>query len=347
MGIKDGFCPNCGRPSDMEGLCDHCKVEKTRWFSCDATVKCIHCPGCGALKQGNTWTDTDHERSLLAPEIARSAVHFHPDVKKVQIDTRIDDLSINRSRAVLSIKGILYGKEVEATCETQIAWQRESCDRCNRISGSYYEGVVQVRAQDRLPSPYEIQTAAEIASGVEESLQIGGERLSFVSDTTETRDGLDIIVGSQHIGLLISRKITAELGGRYTTHPKLVGEKNGRQLFRITYSVRLPRFQRRDVIRFRGRYGEVVQVDPHNMRILDFTDAVVKTIREDEIEKIIGNARNAREALVAYCSQNTIGVIDPSSFETLEYAAGASLRDIKPGQHVLVLRDGDHLVVLG
>ena len=347
MGIKDRFCPNCGRPSDREGLCDHCRVEKTRWFSCDARVQCIHCPGCGALKQGNTWTDTDRERSLLAPEIARTAVHLHPDVKKVQIDTRIYELSTNRSRAILLIKGILYGKEVEAKCETEVAWQRESCDRCNRISGSYYEGLVQVRAQDRLPSPYEIQTAAEIASGVEESLQTGGERLSFISDTTETRDGLDVIVGSQHIGLLISQKVTAELGGRYTTHPKLVGEKNGRQLFRITYSVRLPKYQRRDVIRFRRRYGVVVQVDPHNMRILDYTDGTVKTIREDEIEKIIGNARNAKEALVAYCSQNTIGVIDPSSFTTLEYAAGASIRDIKPGEHVLVLYDGDHLVVLG
>ena len=57
---------------------------------------------------------------------------------------------------------------------------------------------------------------------------------------TENRDGLDITVGSQHIGLLIVQGITAQFGGRYTTHPKLVGEKNGRQLFRITYLVRLP-----------------------------------------------------------------------------------------------------------
>jgi len=347
MGIKDRFCPNCGRPSDSQGLCDHCRVEKTRWISCDAKVQCIHCPGCGALKQGNTWTDTDRERSLLAPEIARSAVHLHPDVGKVQVHTKITDLSVNRSRAILDIQGILYGEKVRATCETEVAWQREQCDRCNRISGSYYEGVVQVRAQDRLPSPYEIEMAATIAADVERSLQTGGERLSFISDTTATRDGLDIIVGSQHIGLLISQKITAELGGRYTTHPKLVGEKNGRQLFRITYSVRLPRFQRRDVIRFRRRYGEIVQVDPHAMRVFDFKEGAVKTIREDEIEKIVGNARNAQEALVAYSSKNTLGVIDPSSFTTRECPASASQKDVQPGQHVLVLRDGDHLVVLG
>jgi nonsense-mediated mRNA decay protein 3 len=347
MGIKDRFCPKCGRPSEGQGLCDHCRVDKTRWFSCDARVQSIHCPGCGAMKQGNTWTDTDRDRTLLAHEIARSAVHFHPDVRKAHLDIRIDDLSTNRSRAILSFKGILYDKVVEGRCETEIAWRREQCDRCNRISGSYYEGVVQVRAQDRLPSPYEIQLAAAIASEIEESLQTGGERLSFVSDVTETRDGLDIVIGSQHIGLLISRKITSELGGRFTTHPKLVGEKDGRQLFRITYSVRLPRFQKRDVIRFHGRYGEIIQVDPRNMRVFDFTDGTVKTVRENEVEKLIGNARIAEVALVAFSSGNTIGVIDPATFTTHECVAGASLRNIQAGNHVRILRHGDHFVVLG
>jgi len=135
---------------------------------------------------------------------------------------------------------MFYNTPVEGTCTVELIWHKEQCDRCNRISGSYYEGNVQVRADGRLPSTYEIQTAAGIAQAVEDSLQAGGERLSFICDMGQTREGLDITVGSQHIGALISQGIIAQLGGRYTTHPKLVGEKNGRQLFRITYSVRLP-----------------------------------------------------------------------------------------------------------
>ncbi len=345
MGIKDRFCPKCGRPTKEDGVCEHCRLTGTPWFSCEQRVRCIHCPSCGALKQVNTWTDTDRERSSLAQDLARSAVHFHPDLKKPYLNIKINDLSTNRSRAIITVEGILYHEPVRGTCEVEIAWQKEQCDRCNRISGNYYEGMVQVRARGRIPSPYEVQTAAAVACEIEESLQTGGERLSFISDLNEIRDGLDIIVGSRHIGLLIARRITAELGGRFTTHPKLIGEKNGRQLFRITYSVRLPKYQKRDVIKFKKRYGEVIQIEPRHVRVLDLSDGSIRAVREGEIEKIVGNARNAEDAMVAFSSGTTIGVIDPATWATRECTAGSGL-DIRAGHHVRILRDGEQLVVL-
>lgn len=345
MGIKDLFCPKCGRPTEVEGVCERCRFAGTPWFSCDQRVRCIHCPSCGALKQVNTWTDTDRERSSLAQDLARSAVHLHPDLKRPRIDIRIDDLSANRSRAAITLEGILYNEPVQGTCKVEIAWQKEQCDRCNRISGNYYEGMVQVRARERIPSPYEVQTAAAVACEIEESLQTAGERLSFISDMNEIRDGLDIVVGSQHIGLLIARMITAELGGRFTTHPKLIGEKNGRQLFRITYSVRLPKYQKRDVIKFKKRYGEVIQIEPRHLRVLDLSDGSIRTVREGEIEKIVGNARNAEDAMVAFSSGTTIGLIDPATWATRECTSGSGL-DIRAGHHVRILRDGEQLVVL-
>jgi nonsense-mediated mRNA decay protein 3 len=345
MGIQDRFCPKCGRPTKEDGVCVHCRLAGTPWFSCEPRVRCIHCPSCGALKQVNTWTDTDRERSSHAQDLARSAVHFHPDLKKPYLDIKINDLSTNRSRAIITVEGMLYHEPVRGTCEVEIAWQKEQCDRCNRISGNYYEGMVQVRAQERIPSPYEVQIVAAIACEIEESLQSGGERLSFISDVNEIRDGLDIVVGSQHIGLLIARRITAELGGRYTTHPKLIGEKNGRQLFRITFSVRLPKYQKRDVIRFGKRYGEVIQVEPRHVRVLDLTDGAVRAVKEGEIEKIVGNARNAEDAMVAFFSGTTIGVIDPATWITRECTVGSGL-GLRAGHHIRILRDGEQLVVL-
>jgi nonsense-mediated mRNA decay protein 3 len=345
MGITERFCPKCGQASDQDGLCRKCRAGETRWFTCDARVQSVHCPACNARKQGSVWTDTERERADLAYDLARSAVHLHPDLKSTDVKIRIDDISVNRSRAMINVSGILYGQSVEGRCETEIAWIKEQCDRCNRISGSYYEGVVQVRAEGRRPSAYEIQASAALAKETEDSLQTGGERLSFISDISDTRDGLDIVVGSQHIGLLIAQKITAELGGRYTTHPKLVGEKNGRQLYRITYSVRLPRFQKRDVVFVKGRYAEVVQVEPRHLRVFDLTDGAIKAVRESEIEKLVGNARDGLDAMVAYSDRDIIGLIDPVSSVTRECRAGQG-RTIRPGDHVRVLYDGDGIVLL-
>jgi len=343
--IQNRFCPKCGGPLNAEGLCVSCRIKETPWAVCDARVTSTHCPGCGATKQGNTWTDTDLEKDDLAPDLARKAVHFHPDVKKRDIQVEIRDISQNRSRAKLVITGTLYGEPVEKTCTVELAWHKEQCDRCNRITGSYYEGIVQVRAEGRTISPFEMQAAANIAEQTENSLQEGGERLSFVSDMTESRDGLDITVGSQHIGLLIVQNITAALGGHYTTHPKLVGEKNGRQLFRITYLVRLPKYQRHDVVKLSRGYAEVEQEESHNIKVFDLEQGRNRAVKAEEIQKKIGNARNAETALVAYVSGGMMGILDPLSGETKE-CRNLPWQGAKAGENVSVLRDGDTFVVM-
>jgi nonsense-mediated mRNA decay protein 3 len=311
--IQGNFCPKCGKPSETDGLCNQCRIGSTPWFTCDNRVKSTNCPSCGAIKVVNTWTDSTDERSALGPEVAKSAVHFHKDVKKPSIDVSIRDLTLNRSRATLVLGGVLYNKQVKGICTVEILWHKEQCDRCNRISGSYYEGVVQVRAEGRTPSTFEIQTAASVAQQIEDTLQAGGERLSFISDINEIHDGIDIIIGSQHIGLLISQGIIAQLGGRYTTHPKLVGEKNGRQLFRVTYSVRLPRFQKNDVFRIRNRYFEVLRVESHHIQAIDLKDGNTKSVREDDVDKIIGNSRNAEQGLIVFADGKNMGILDPVS----------------------------------
>jgi 60S ribosomal export protein NMD3 len=343
--IRGNFCPKCGKPSETAGLCSKCRIGSTPWFTCKRRVTSTNCPSCGAMKVVNTWTDSILNHADLGPEIAKSAVHFHPDVKKSSIGVTVEDITMNRSRAMLTLRGILYKSPVEGTCTVEILWHKEQCDRCNRISGSYYEGVVQVRAEGRDPSTYETQIAASVAQQVEDTLQAGGERLSFVSDIKDTRDGLDIVIGSQHIGLLIAQGIVARLGGRYTTHPKLVGEKNGRQLYRITYSVRLPRFQKNDVIAIKDRYYEVQRVESRHLLVTDLSDGNPRSVRKDNVQRIIGNSRNAEPALVVFADGKSMGVLDPVSCQTRDYPWLAWL-GVRAGDHVCFLRDGDQMVFI-
>ena len=345
MSIKDNFCPKCGKPTDQPGLCTQCKIGSVPWFTCDNRVTHTECPSCGAMKQMNTWTDTERTRADIAPDLARSAVHFHDDAKKPVIEVAVEDLTVNRSRAHLTIRALLYKKPVEATCTVEIIWHKEQCDRCNRISGSYNEGIVQVRAEGRVASNYETQVASSIAQEVEESLQAGGERLSFISDLTPNKDGIDVTVGSQHIGQLISQRIVAQLGGRYTTHPKLVGEKNGRQLYRITYSVRLPRFQKYDVVKVKNRYLEVERVESRYVRAMDLTDGSPRSVRDDDVERIVGNARSPESALVAYADATTLGVMDPHTQQTIEFRV-LPWMEVRAGDHVSILYDGDQMIIV-
>ncbi|WP_292521458.1 60S ribosomal export protein NMD3 [Methanoculleus sp.] len=347
MTIQTSICPRCGQPTE-EGLCPQCRAADVRLLTCQPRVTAIYCPVCESQKRGKTWSDLQMPREDLITELAVSATSIHEDAKDIRVTVRSRETGPNRTTCTVEVEATLYAVPVKETCETEILWQKESCDRCSRISGGYYEGIVQVRATDRKINAYEREVATSIAEQAEESLQQSGDRFSFISELKDSKDGVDITVGTQHLGQEISRMITGALGGRFTTHPKLVGEKEGKALYRITYSIRLPFFQKGDVVFSRGGYFEVRDIDGQRLRVFDLRNGTARTLTEGEVERLIGNVREAESALVVYTQPNLVGLMDPRTYQT---------RDLDPvpwtfpveGQPIRVLRDEeqDRLVIVG
>lgn len=344
--IRERICPGCGGPSPGGGTCDRCRAGKTPWFSCDKRVASTSCPACGATKSAGVWTDIRGERAEYAEEVVRSGVRFHPDVRSPAVSFSIRDISQNRSAAEADLSGVLYGEPVTGHCRIEILWQKEQCDRCNRLSGDYHEGVIQVRADERRPHPWEVSRSVQAAYDVEHDMQSGGERLSFVSKVDEHRDGVDITVGSQQIGQAIVQEIVRRLGGRVTTHPKLVGEKAGKRLYRITWSLRLPKLVRGDIFAHGGRYGEVVQPEGKTIRYRDLATGALRSVSAGADLRLVGNAREAVTCTAAYRDGDVIGLIEPGTGRT-EEVIDPPWRAISEGDPVRVIRDGDRVVVVG
>ena len=346
MEIRTSFCPRCGASTEGEGLCGRCRLAGTQWLECDSRAVHTYCPSCGAQKRGQVWTDSEQVRDEIAPSLALSAVHLHHEVRRPEFQVTIRDISSNRSSAEVEVSGHLFGEPVREVCTVELVWQKEQCTRCNRIAGSYYEGVVQVRATGRKLTERELREAERIANETETAHQSEGDRLSYISDLQVTRDGLDIVVGSQAIGLGITQAIATRLGGRYSTHPKLVGEKAGRPIYRVTYLVRLHPYLRGDVIRVQGSDLEVVSVEGHHLRAVDLLSGRTRTVRESEEKRLIGHRSGAVDALVAYIDHGMLGLLEPDSGRTLEVPRPEWL-NVEGGDQVRVLRDGDRLLVLG
>jgi nonsense-mediated mRNA decay protein 3 len=287
-------------------------------------------------------------REDLIAELAVSATSIHEDAKDIRITVRPEETGPNKTTCTIDVEATLYSVPVRGTCTTEILWQRESCDRCSRISGGYYEGIVQVRATNRRINAYEREVATKIAEQAEESLQQAGGRLSFISDLQETKDGVDITVGTQHLGQEIARMVTGALGGRFTTHPKLVGEKEGKALYRITYSIRLPFYQKGDVVVSRGGYYEVRDIDGQRLRVFDLQSGQGRTLAEDEVVRLLGNVRDAESAIIVYTQPNVVGLMDPKTYVTRELDPVAWTFPVE-GQPIRVLRDEeqDRLVIVG
>ncbi|MGB4732071.1 MAG: 60S ribosomal export protein NMD3 [Candidatus Methanoculleus thermohydrogenotrophicum] len=348
MDILTNICPRCGAPSNG-GLCPQCRAADTRLLACEPRVTAVYCPVCNSQKHGKTWFDLRTPREDLIAELAVSAISIHEDAKDVRVTVRSEETGPNRTTCTVEVEATLYSVPVHETCEVEILWQKEACDRCSRISGGYYEGIVQVRATNRKINSYERDVAVSIAEQSEESLQQAGERLSFISELENSKDGVDITVGSQHLGQEIARMITGALGGRYTTHPKLVGEKDGKALYRITYSIRLPYYQKGDVVVSRGDYFEVREIErQQRLRVFDLQTGVARTLTEAEVERRIGNVREAESALVVFTQPNVVGLMDPKTYQTRELDAVPWMFLVE-GQPTRVLRDEeqDRLIIVG
>ena len=81
------------------------------------------------------------------------------------------------------------------------------------------------------------------------------------------------------------------------------------------------------------------------MRVFDLRDGNGRSVRQDDVERIIGNARSAESALVAFADTGIIGILDPVSCKTVELPKPGWL-GVQAGDHVNILRDADRLVLV-
>jgi len=346
MKIRESFCPVCGEPSEGD-LCGRCRAGRTRWMEAPARVEIVTCPSCGSRKEGAIWQDSPVTREALARDAAVRATRLVPEVKEPHFEVTARERSPNRTIVGIRVRATLFGVPVEDSASIEVAFHGETCDRCSRISGGYFEGTVQVRAEGRPLSERERETSARIACEVEERLQEGGARLCFIQRMTE-EEGLDIIVSENNMGERMAQEITGALGGRYTVHPKLAGEKDGKRLYRITYSVRLPLLQRGDVIEADGEYLEVRETGKRQLKVYRLGAGSMSSVPPDAPYRLVGNVREAVPALVAYIEGTTAGILDPWTFATREVGLPGWVKtDAGSKIRVLPDRQKDQLVIVG
>ncbi len=339
------MCPLCGKPSYRGEVCDSCRVAGTPWLECPYRIHITFCPTCGARREAGVWSDTTPAGGDTIAETARRGLVFHPELRDVTVSTTTREKGVNRSIVECTVRGKLFSIPVEGSCTVEVERRKEQCDRCSLISGSYYEGVVQVRGTGRKPSPREIEESRRIADATLQAMIAGGERLAFIAKWEEHRDGLDITVGSQRLGREIASALTQALGGRYSTHPKLVGEKAGKQLFRVTYSVRLPRYSRGDILVVRGRYVEVLGVEGRLLRCIDLESRTVRLVGEGSVERKAGRREDSLLWEVIFRDRDLLGLLDPETGITHEVSVPAH-GTFSPGAGVHVLLDRGDPVIL-
>jgi len=237
------FCPQCGKPTDefFDSLCKDCFRQGITLLGSESlAVSLSVCTHCGCFFKGKGQTSIE----AVVEDSVRKAIRkkYGPDCA-VEITELSTELKENERSAhvFLVVKAELKGVEIKERGELAVSLNRETCERCSRIAGGYYAGIVQIRADGRIPADDELAAAEEIAySSLGES--------DFVSKERMLKEGLDIYVSSMECGRRISRQIVKKLGGVFSESKKLYGRKDGREIYRVSFSVRLPGYKQGEIV---------------------------------------------------------------------------------------------------
>ena len=248
------FCVECGATvKTFQGLCPKCFAEHRRLIEPPETIDVVRCSGCDRLRVDKSWVKSDINDVIL--QLLEQKV---PTSKEVTFRTFTFKAKEEDERNILlTVKVILRVDDFEVldSFASRLRIHGGMCPPCGKRAGFYYEAILQVRAEGRSPSPDEER---EIIRFIEERVGRTGTGDAFVTKVEPVRGGIDFYLSSHELGKNLAKEIKAMHGGKVSVSPRLYGQMDGKEVYRTTHLVRLPRYRIGDVVRVDGRLYEVL-----------------------------------------------------------------------------------------
>ncbi len=333
------FCPKCGKDTDIffVNICRECFVGNRSLIECPAVLNSRICPTCGSVFKKGRWFVREDEKSVIR-ECAKESLKTDVEASNLVLKLTPEQIDYSRYRVHIEASGNIKGAPVDAVTETEVRISWETCDTCSRISGGYFEGIVQIRADKRIPTEEELKKCIAVAEDVALHSQEKGERLAFIAKTVKIDEGFDIYVGLNRLGKQICKAIVNVFGGKYKESPKLVGQKNGEDLYRITFALRLPEFVRGDIISVDNKVIEVLSCGKH-VSGLDLETGKRFIENFDDLMDIrkLGRIADMAQAVYVADEGRTIQVMDPVTYESVTIKKPEFL-NARPGDNINIIK---------
>ncbi len=330
---------------------EHIKQGKTsligdiKLLECPLVVYTRICPTCGSVFKKGKWQSRQDESDVII-ECVKDNLILNKQAQDIELKITPKQLDYSRYAVHVKAKANIEDMPTEAELDTEVRISWETCDTCSRISGGYFEGIVQIRADKRLPTQEELDRCREIADDVAARSREKGERLAFIAKVVELDEGIDIYVGLSKLGKQICGAITDVFGGRFSESPKLVGQKNGEDLYRITFALRLPEFVRGDIISVDDTVIEVQSCGKHVSGIdLETGRRFIENFNDLLEVKKLGRRQDAVLAVLVAEEDNVIQVLDPETYETVTVKRPEFL-SAEPGDEIKVIKTAKGIYVL-
>jgi nonsense-mediated mRNA decay protein 3 len=313
------FCVECGKDEEIfrNGVCLSCYLKNKQFSKGPPIMDITFCPRCSSYKYKNTWVQEDFESNLR--KHIKDAFSISSELKNVTIQTQCKEQD-RILHCLVTITGSLENHVITEQHPLTVRIRRNTCDVCSREAGGYYEAIIQIRTEQRTFSKEELKTLRFSVESLVQQMQQSGKRGLFITDSNENRQGLDFFISEKATAFSIAKKIQEQFGGEFKQSASTAGMKDSKQVYRMTYLVRIPAYQKGDFFSFENSFFLIVSLHENKVRAIELSTWAEKVIEGKVIQpsKIFGGKNLIREMIVVSQSKKEIQLMDPKTYSTFE-----------------------------
>ncbi|UCH88211.1 MAG: hypothetical protein JSV49_08070 [Thermoplasmata archaeon] len=313
------YCIECGAETKLyKNLCRNCFSKSTSFSSvskyCNATI----CPTCNAMLRSKQWLPFDEFEEAVEKAVL-DKIKIDPSIKTSNIDIGLQFDTKHLANAEITAK--LNYEDLTLTesnkCEVRIKY--EQCDVCSKMSAQYYSAIIQIRAEERALTEKEIDRCLDLVGAQIETSQTSDKSI-FISKVEKIHGGYDIYLSHQNIAKSIAKNLVATYGGIMNSSSSMAGQKDGKEIFRMTYLVRLPKYQLGDVVKIEDKIVLVFGITNKKLDLIDLSNWLKfsQTPKRLKTIKIIANKSDYRKAQIISGTHNEFQVLDLSNYKTYD-----------------------------
>ena len=310
------FCVECGKETKIfkEGTCVECYLKTHTFTEGPDMLDLPICTHCNSYKYKSTWLS--ELLSDVLKKLIKNNFKISKNLSKIDINTNCKETKQGLVCKVF-ISGTINDVEITEEHDLLVHLKRTVCDVCSKQFGGYHESIVQIRADKRKLSKEELENIENIVFTLIENMQAKGNRSLFITDMGMEHGGLDFYLSDKATGLIIAKKIQEQFGGEIKQSAKNTGMKDSRQIYRVTYLIRIPSFKKHDFIKLNKSFYLVDSIHGNKIKIIDLKDWQETNTDNKTIQKanILGGKELVKEMILVSQTKKELQLMNESSYE--------------------------------
>jgi len=333
-------CPSCGEPSD--GICERCLAQGRTIAAVPEFLTIKICPTCSDHFFKGRWLKDNLDKAI--EHVVEEALTI--DADEATVEVVLNEVTQTMVRARLEVDVPYMEDTQHKSLDVNVRVDRASCDRCSRISGGYYESKVQIRADRRAPDDAELLRALEIATRTVDSAQ-KVDRLAFIAKTIQLKEGLDLYVGTVKAAKRIVRALVREMGGNFSDSAKLVGRRDGKDVYRVTFAVRLPQFPTGAIISAKQNVYEICSATS-TTNAVDLQSGQSAALSAEDLRnaQLLGSRSEAKQTVLVSIDADEAHLLDPETYATLTIKRPPYICKDDQGREIQVVKTQEGVFIL-